>query len=122
MPTTTLILELAAAPKIGGVFPVTAKSIRPAFDASICGGPKVNVENATRYGRSSRAPAACSSASVPPFWSPTRSVTPGQLRDVGTAAGTPIGCGPISRDTQPVISTDQYQRDAERERAEALLG
>ena len=34
-----------AAPKIGGVLPVIAKSILPAVAASICGGPEVNVEN-----------------------------------------------------------------------------
>ncbi|CQA07535.1 Uncharacterised protein [Mycobacteroides abscessus] len=44
-PDTTLILAFEAAPKIGGVFPVTAKSILPAVSASICGGPKVKVEN-----------------------------------------------------------------------------
>ena len=47
----TLVFELAAAPKTGGVLPVTAKSILPAFSASICGGPEVNVEKATRYGQ-----------------------------------------------------------------------
>ena len=36
-----------AAPKIGGVLPVIAKSILPAVAASICGGPEVNVENAS---------------------------------------------------------------------------
>ncbi|SKT23123.1 Uncharacterised protein [Mycobacteroides abscessus subsp. abscessus] len=40
-----MILAFEAAPKIGGVFPVTAKSILPAVSASICGGPKVKVEN-----------------------------------------------------------------------------
>ena len=44
---TTLTLAPAAAPKIGGVLPVMAKSILPAVAASICGGPEVNVENCT---------------------------------------------------------------------------
>ncbi|MDT5317913.1 MAG: hypothetical protein QOD88_435 [Mycobacterium sp.] len=43
---TTLVLELAAAPKTGGVLPVIAKSIFPAAKASICGGPEVNLEKA----------------------------------------------------------------------------
>ena len=43
---TTLTLALEAAPKIGGVLPVIAKSILPAVAASICGGPEVNVEKA----------------------------------------------------------------------------
>jgi hypothetical protein len=64
---TTLVLELAAAPKTGGVLPVIAKSILPAVNASICGGPEVNVENTTLYGKLSRALAARSSASVLPF-------------------------------------------------------
>ena len=97
----TRVFELAAAPNTGGVFPVIAKSIRPAFNASICGGPEVNVENSMRYGRLSKASAAFSSAWVPPFWSPTRRVTP-DSSDTGTAAGTARGCGPSSRDTQPV--------------------
>src|ERR1700689_4146378 len=97
---TTRVLELAAAPNTGGVLPVTAKSIRPAFSASICGGPEVKVENTTRYGRLSRALAARSSASVPPFWSPMCKITPDSC-DNGTAGGTPLGCGPTDRDTQP---------------------
>ena len=43
---TTLTLAPDAAPKIGGVLPVIAKSILPAVAASICGGPEVNVEKA----------------------------------------------------------------------------
>lgn len=64
---TTLIFALEAAPKIGGVFPVIAKSILPAVAASTCGGPEVKVEKETLYGRLSSAPAARSSDSVPPF-------------------------------------------------------
>ena len=55
---------------------MTAKSIRPAFSASICGGPDVNVEKTTRYRTPSSALAACNKAWVPPFWSPTYRVTP----------------------------------------------
>src|SRR5271156_6243701 len=73
---TTRVLELAAAPKTGGVLPVIAKSMRPAFNASICGGADVEGEDSTRYGRRSRAWAARRSASVPPFWLPTCRVIP----------------------------------------------
>ena len=62
-----MTFALDAAPKIGGVLPVIAKSILPAVAASIWGGPDVNVENTTLYGRLSSAPAARNSDSVPPF-------------------------------------------------------
>ena len=42
-----MILALEAAPNMGGLLPVIAKSILPAVAASICGGPEVKVENAT---------------------------------------------------------------------------
>ena len=51
-----MTLALDAAPKIGGVLPVIAKSILPAVAASICGGPEVKVENAILYGSPSSAP------------------------------------------------------------------
>ena len=64
---------------------------------------EVKVENATLYGSPSSAPAARSSASVPPFWSPTCSVRPDNS-DSGTVAGASWAPELSSRETQPASS------------------
>ena len=45
-----------------------------------------------------RVAGASMSASVPPFWSPMCMVNSDSSAG-GTAAGTPIGCGPCDRET-----------------------
>src|ERR1700742_1706442 len=97
---TTLTFALLAAPKIGGVLPVIAKSILPADNASTCGGPDVKVENATLYGRLSSWPAARSSDSVPPFWSPTCNVR-SPSSDSGTVGGASLAPELLWCETHP---------------------
>src|SRR5882757_2294269 len=88
---TMAMLPLAAAEKIGGVLPTCPTSIALALAASSIGGPEVNMDHCTWYGTLSSWPAARrSTCTLPPFWSPTRSVTSASwaaLAAGGTAAG-----------------------------------
>src|SRR5882757_308622 len=88
---TIAMFPLAAAEKIGGVLPTCPTSIALALAASSIGGPEVNMDHCTWYGTLSSWPAARNSTcTLPPFWSPTRSVTSESWAGL-TAGGTVAG-------------------------------